>query len=230
MPKGRSLPILIKKAEAHAKPQLVMGISLDLDPSITQAHKKKLEEKLIAFQLIPKNSRDEIEKVLGQEELELVYFYCHGRRESLAGTKETTPYIEVGKKEGIAPNDITAWKKGDNWSDTHWKETSPLVFINGCHTAELTPELLVDFVNSFVGVCAAGVIGTEILLLQEVASEAAEQLLGTMNNKELGGKYTAVGQAMRKMRLHFLGKGNLLGLAYTPYCSAALQLTESWSF
>lgn len=223
MPPGRNLPMLIKRAKTHAKAQLVMGISLDLNRVVTDAHKKELQ-KLSAFELIPKDSRDQVQVALSQDELEMIYFYCHGRREALAGSKAIIPYIQVGTKEGIAPSDITTWQMAD-WHKTHWCEISPLVFINGCHTAELTPDLLVDFVDSFIGVHAAGVIGTEILLLQEIASEAAEQILVMMNKKNAG-EYLSVGEAIRKMRLHFLGKGNLLGLAYTPYCSADLRLAN----
>jgi kumamolisin len=224
MPEFRKLPLEINKSKAHDKPQLVMGISLALDPEVTRAHKTKLEQNLTAIQVLPKNSREEIEKALAEEELELLYFYCHGKRESLAGTGQATPYIEVGQNETITPDDITAWQMGDSWSENHWKKTSPLVFINGCHTVELTPELLINFVDSFVGVYAAGVIGTEILLLQSVASEAAEHVLAAMNSTDDSGKHIGVGEAIRKMRLYFLAKGNLLGLAYTPYCSADLKL------
>jgi hypothetical protein len=94
------------------------------------------------------------------------------------------------------------------------------VFINGCHTAELTPELLVSFVDSFIGAYASGVIGTEVLLHQQIAGEAAEEFLMQLQNK------LSVGQALREMRLHFLSKGNLMGLAYTPYCSAKLTLVQ----
>jgi hypothetical protein len=131
----------------------------------------------------------------------------------------------VGKAQGIAPGDITTWHDSD-WSPEHWKDVSPLVFINGCHTVELTPEALVNFVDSFIGVYAAGVIGTEIILVQEVANEAAEELLAVMNRKDKSGNPVGVGEALRQMRLHFLGKGNLLGLAYTPYCSAELKLAN----
>ena len=39
------------------------------------------------------------------------------------------------------------------------------------------------------------------------------------------GKRT-VGAALRSMRLGLLGKGNLMGLAYTAYCSADLCLRD----
>jgi hypothetical protein len=92
------------------------------------------------------------------------------------------------------------------------------VFINGCHTAELTPDALVSFVDIFSGLRAAGVIGTEVTLHQQIANEAAKHFLGSF----LVGK--PVGEALRIMRAQFLKKGNLMGLAYTPYCSASLKL------
>ena len=202
-----------------------MCISLDLDATLTDSHKKKLQQKLTTFQVLPKDSLVDVELALAEEKLEIVYFYCHGRRKPLPGGESSSPYIEVGKGQGIAPRDITTWHDSD-WAEDHWKDTSPLVFINGCHTVELTPEVLVNFVDSFVGVYAAGVIGTEILLLQEVANEAAEEVLTRMNNKDASGNFLGVGEALRQMRLHFLGKGNLLGLAYTAYCSANLKLSN----
>jgi hypothetical protein len=223
MPEGRALPLWIKRA--HEKPQLVMGISLDLDAGLTRAHKQELERKLSTIHLVPIECLKDVESALAEDKLELVYFYCHGRRKPFPGGKLQIPYIEVGKAEGIAPADITTWHDSD-WSEGHWKDTSPLVFINGCHTAELTPELLVNFVDSFIGVYAAGVIGTEILLLQQVANEAAEQVFIAINEKDQKDRYLGVGEALRRMRLHFLGKGNLLGLAYTPYCSADLRLAN----
>jgi len=51
-----------------------------------------------------------------------------------------------------------------------------------------------------------------------VASEAAELFL------KYFGQLQPVGQALQKMRMEFLAKGNLLGLAYTAYCSADLIL------
>jgi hypothetical protein len=223
MPEGRALPLLIKRA--HDRPRLVMGISLDLDSKLTKDHTTTLHQQLIQLQIVPSESLSELEAALAEEQLELVYFYCHGRRLLLPGGTSSTPCIEVGNGQGIAPSDITTWHSSD-WDENHWRDTSPLVFINGCHTAELTPEALVNFVDSFIGVYAAGVIGTEVLLLQKVANEAAEQLLSLMNTKDKGGSPLGVGEALRKMRLHFLGKGNLLGLAYTPYCSADLKLAN----
>ena len=98
--------------------------------------------------------------------------------------------------------------------------TRPLVLLNGCHTAELTPQSPVHFVDTFAAARAGGVVGTEITLDQSMAGEAAEVFLREVAT----GDRVGVGEAMRRMRLHFLQKGNVLGLAYTAYCSADLRL------
>ena len=63
----------------------------------------------------------------------------HGRREVLAGATEPIPYLVVGRDEKIRPDDIIAWEQS-GWPEDHWRDTSPLVFINGCHTTDITPE------------------------------------------------------------------------------------------
>jgi hypothetical protein len=113
--------------------------------------------------------------------------------------------------------DITAWSD-ELWGEDHWRITSPLVFINGCHTAELSPELLTNFVDTFSMVRAGGVIGTEIAVDQALAAEVAETFFRSFARNE------TVGKAIRLTRLELLRKGNLLGLCYTPYCLAELRL------
>src|SRR5439155_19477425 len=175
-----------------------------------------LRARLAKLRLLDADSLDEVATALADAELELVYFYCHGVRRDQGGTVK--PALAVGRDELIVPADLLAWGLA-RWAPEHWQRTAPLVLINGCHTAELSPESLVNFVDAFAGVGASGVIGTEIALHQQVAGEAALELLeGIQDNR-------SVGDAMQRMRRHLLGKGNLLGLAYTAYCSAELRLT-----
>jgi hypothetical protein len=75
-------------------------------------------------------------------------------------------------------------------------------------------------VDAFVGVYAAGVIGTEVLLHQQLANEAGLEFLKRLV------AYQSVGRAMTEMRMHPLRKGNLFGLAYTAYCSSELVLAR----
>jgi tetratricopeptide (TPR) repeat protein len=214
MPSGRNLPVLIHMT--NHPPELVVGLSQSLDKDQTAKHLQVMKNQLTLFTVQDRTSLEGIIAALA-DPVEVVYFYCHGGREPLVGTSQHTPYLQVGEDERFQPSDITTWRVAD-WPENHWEQTSPLVFINGCHTVELTPELLVNFVDAFSTAYAAGVIGTEISIEQGIAAEAAEHFFNTFQQ----GK--TVGQALQQMRLHFLAQGNLLGLAYTPYCSASLHL------
>lgn len=214
MPEGRNLPTQIQVGNHPA--QVVAAISLELQKKITDAHLLDMRTRLAQFNIITCDSLDKIVTAMANP-VEVVYFYCHGKHVPLAGTDQETPLLQVGTAETFEPSDISVWTMAD-WSPDHWKNVSPLVFINGCHTTELEPELLVNFVDAFVAAYASGVIGTEITVDQSFASEAAVQFFSNLQAKEVG-----VGQALQQMRLHFVSKGNLLGLAYTPYCSVGLQ-------
>ncbi|MFN0086407.1 MAG: hypothetical protein ACKVX9_13550 [Blastocatellia bacterium] len=215
MPRGRALPLDIRAA--NQPPVLAAGLSLKLDNTLTTRHLSSLRQQLSRFNVTENDSLEEIKAALARA-VEVVYFYCHGRQEVLKGSNQAVPYLDVGDGQRIEPSDLDAWRLAD-WPQDHWRETSPLVFINGCHTVEFSPETLMTFVDRFVNVYAAGVIGTEITMEQPVASEAAEVFFQCLQEPQM-----TVGRALQRMRLHFLSKGNLLGLAYTPYCSADLKL------
>jgi hypothetical protein len=204
----------------NTPPQIVVGLSLELDQELTDAHLKEVTTQLVGGSVVARDSLAKIHEALNRPQLEVIYFYCHGGRHIFPRGQSSIPYLKVGMNERICPLDITAWDDGWSKIPKHWEVTSPLVFINGCHTAELTPELLINFVDAFAGVYAAGVIGTEVLIHQQVASEAALEFLKRFV------AHQSVGRAISEMRAHFLRKGNLLGLAYTPYCSSDLTLTQ----
>jgi hypothetical protein len=93
------------------------------------------------------------------------------------------------------------------------------VVINGCHTAELVSGSLTSFVDAFANrAAAAGLIGTEITIEQGIAGWAMELFLTELYR----GK--TVGEALRNARWTMFARGNLMGLAYTPYCLAGLTL------
>lgn len=217
MPENRNLPTKI--ATSNHPPKLVVGISLDLDNRLTTSHLTNIGKDLTHLTVVSGNSLVLIAEALSNPKLELVYFYCHGQRESLPGSSSPLPYLGVGKGEILSTGDLSTWGIAD-WDNQHWRETSPLVFINGCHTAEITPESLANFVDTFTDLYAAGVIGTEVLVHQQVAGEAGLEFLNSFQNNK------SVSKALQSMRLKFLLKGNLLGLAYTAYCSSDLQLSQ----
>ncbi|MGH2939978.1 MAG: hypothetical protein ACRDPE_17850 [Solirubrobacterales bacterium] len=203
---------------ASTPPSMVVAKSLRLDPTETEDHLDTLAECLPGCKPQPADSRKEVGEYLAEAKLGLAYFYCHGR----AATETTKACIEVGEEDRIEPRQIVTWNRVA-WDDVpdHWTETRPLVFLNGCHTTDLLPQTPVNFVDTFSQVGASGVVGTEITLAQEMASEGGEVFFRLL----AGTPQMGVGEALRRTRVHFLGKGNMLGLAYTAYCRAELALT-----
>jgi hypothetical protein len=144
---------------------------------------------------------------LQRQDLHLIYFYCHG------GRKGSKTWLGVGKNEKLIPGDLVGWSV--NWPTVH-----PLVFINGCHTVDVTPDDFVDFNKTFSWCAASGVMGTEITIPESLARHFATGFL----HRFLNG--ASVGEAIKDQRLAMLEYYNLLGLAYTPYCSANLRIVH----
>jgi hypothetical protein len=94
------------------------------------------------------------------------------------------------------------------------------VFLNGCRTTALEPELAFSLVSAFIeDCCAAGVIGTEITIFEPLACDFAEECLHHFFVNKL-----RMGEAVRRARLALLRESNPLGLVYIPFVHAGLQL------
>jgi hypothetical protein len=167
------------------------------------------------FRLSEIDDLETLEQALATDDTDLVYFYCHGKRRPF-GRKTWKPVLEIGRGQQIIPEDLEAWATG--WSDEHWQDPRPLVVLNGCHTSELTPEMLVDWVTMFEQLRAAGSVGTEVALTQPVATEAMECFLTLLANGQ------SAAASIRAMRWQLLAKGNVMGLAYTLYAYGGLTM------
>ena len=94
-----------------------------------------------------------------------------------------------------------------------------MIFLNGCQTAAFSPEAISPFVEKFVrDRAAAGVIGTEAPVWERLAAEFAEVFF----RRFLGG--TPAGKSLLLARRILLSKLNPLGLTYTLYALAELDL------
>ena len=202
--------------------QAVFARSLELDEKLTDRHMRQLRAYLERrFQVVDCDSKAALQIALKAPALPLIYFYCHGKWGQVVGQLKV-PCLEVGHSDLIGSNDFAAWSEADSWDATHWHNVSPLVFVNGCHTVELSPEGVVNFVESLAGVNAAGVVGTEIAVTQEVAGEVAERFY----EQFAGTPSQSVGVAINRLRIDLLKKGNIAGLVYTPFCSMDLALEQ----
>ncbi len=97
---------------------------------------------------------------------------------------------------------------------------NPLIFLNACESAELTPAFYDGLVPYFLGKGARGVIGTECKMPALFATEFAKAFFPAF----LGGK--PLGQLMLDLTRAFLDNhGNPMGLLYTVYCDGDTQVS-----
>jgi hypothetical protein len=221
-PSMREAPSEIKISRRPAR--MIAALSEDLDGPVAREHFGRIAKNLGGqFTVTSHRSRDDFRQALNREPmLELLYFYCHGRHMDDGKTSPPSTYLELGDGERLTPTDISAWTT--KWKEEHWRDTPPLVFINGCHTTDLTPESLVSFVKAFAGAHAAGIIGTETAVHETVATEVAERFLSYVR-PDVSSDARSVGESLRRVRLDLLRKGNVMGLTYTAYCSASLRFS-----
>jgi hypothetical protein len=155
--------------------------------------------------------------LLGKD-LPIVYFYCHGERPK-PGDQNT--YISIGLREKLEPKLIKGWFL--EWHRDQkiiWDKIRPLIFINACHSLEINPQTITSYLDAFVGVGhAAGIIGTEVKVNQELAIDVAQQFF------EKFFRGLSVDEAFHSIKLDYLASGNLFGLVYSYYCWANLHLS-----
>ena len=99
---------------------------------------------------------------------------------------------------------------------------NPLVFINACESAELSPLFYDGFVPYFMGKGARGVIGTECRTPGIFAAEWAARFFPRfLDGEPLGALFLA-------LRREFLDKHhNPLGLLYAVHCDGDTQVSPA---
>jgi hypothetical protein len=97
---------------------------------------------------------------------------------------------------------------------------APLVFVNACRSAELSPRFYGGFVPYFVDKGARGVIGTECDTPALFAAEWATRFFDEFLE---GGR--SLGEVFLTLRRRlWRDEGNLLGLVYALYCDGDTQV------
>ncbi|MFE0418933.1 CHAT domain-containing protein [Streptomyces tendae] len=213
-------------------PHMTVGRALTLPlADLSERHLTSLRQQFGAANVRDCDSRESLLDELFRADQDCVYFYCHGRRREDPADRTGATELEIGNGERVRPADISARMTettdasgtagvvvAKGWRD--WEKNAPLVFLNGCHTTDDTPGTWLTFVDVFSSLGAAGVIGTEISVGQNFAGEVAQSFWRHF----LDG--LTVGESLHRVRAELLGKGNLLGLAYTAYCCADLRLNR----
>lgn len=161
------------------------------------------------------STRGAILDALDDETIDVAYFYCRTQTRNEKDDYEPALCFQ-------APGDphverITAPDLAEGAIFRH----NPLVVLNGCSTAGLLPNVPSPFLLALVrDRRAAGVLGTEVDVWEQLAGEMARLFLG----KFMAGM--KAGDALLAARRALLARGNPLGLVYTLYASADLQLAS----
>lgn len=209
--------------------QVAIGITRDtkLDAKAITTHLDHLKSNH-DLQFVLPGEADDYEKVQNiLPGAQMVYFLCHGELDTTLVPNE--PYLGVGFRDSnpvhrVYPRDLSKWALSPNQPNlAKWPDQRPLVFINGCHTSDLKPTQILNFVTTLADIQAGGVIGTEISIRLPLATEVAELIFTKLLETKPGGEMFSIGEAIQQMRWSLLNKGNLLGLAYTPYCLSSLR-------
>jgi len=194
---------------------ILAGYDTRLDPALRIRHLDNLAGTHGPGMLRPfLAGRSDVQAALGLDRMDVVYLYCHIIDDPNWPDRQV-PAIQLGAEQ-VNAKDIRGWarySRGHPWSRRH-----PLVILNGCGSAARPPGSLSNLVEAFTdGAGASGVIGTEITIEQGLGGWAMELFLSALRDQP-------VGAAIRSMRWGMLAYGNLIGLAYTPYCLAGLAI------
>lgn len=206
------IPSLLEPADV-----VQMLVAVCTDPQFRRriAHVESLRGLLPPNQVHLADTRDGTLEGMRSVEAQVLYFYCHG------GVSQNTPYIQVGALSEPGIERSTLRQKGIRWSIPRPR---PLVFVNGCHTVDVEPEVAIEMVSGFVRRAgASAVIGTEITIFEQLAVDFAERFLRVFLLER-----RTMGEAIRRARLSILQKQlNPLGLVYVPFGLASLRLADS---
>ncbi len=226
IPLQQTMQVIDDTIDSRPSLAISLNVNADIDqqmgvPLIANQVKywNKISQKGSA-QVIVRKSKDEVTQALADTSTpdRIFYFYCHAISKSLA--------------EGGGPDASTLVLSGDGrltLGDLNIEAPlkkalpgAPLVFINACESAELSPLFYEGFAPYFMAKGARGVIGTECETPAMFAAEWARRFFDHF----LTGK--SLGQAFLDLRREFYYKhNNLMGLLYALYCDGDTQIDPS---
>ncbi len=145
---------------------------------------------------------------------QILYFYCHAEASGLLDPGGPGASALVLTDAKISLDDLAL----DAPTSTPLAG-KPLVFINACESAELSPAFYDGFVPYFMAKGARGVIGTQCRTPALFAAEWAARFF----DRFLDG--ASLGDAFLDLRREFLAEhGNPLGLLYAVHCDGDTRI------
>lgn len=169
--------------------------------------------------LIPRTTKTEVVRALADASTadQVVYFYCHATASAPDSQDPDTAEIIMGKNDRAMLADLNL-----DAPTSVQLAGNPLVFINACESAGLSPLFYNGFVPYFMAKGARGVIGTECKTPALFAVEWANAFF----DRFLDG--APIGETVLQLRQQFLREhGNPLGLVYAVHCAANTRIVPA---
>jgi phosphoribosylcarboxyaminoimidazole (NCAIR) mutase len=214
--------------EIPSKPSLAMSLNMNrsIDTSLGMplvvGHERHWTEAAAAragLTVVSRATKDEVVRALADAANgdRIVYFYCHATGSAAGSDDPETAQIIMGQGDATTVADLRL-----DAPVTVQLSGNPLIFINACESAELTPLFYSGFVPYFMSKGARGVIGTECKTPAIFAIRWADAFFEQI----LDG--ATVGATVLKLRQDFLrSHGNPLGLIYAVHCDADTRVTPA---
>ncbi|WP_258803131.1 CHAT domain-containing protein [Pseudarthrobacter sp. NS4] len=182
------------------------GTAVDFEPPVNVVSRTKREELVNAL-------KD------GATPDQILYIYCHAVAAGLVADGPDASYMVLSGDERVTLGDLNL-----EAPTSVQLVGNPLVFINACESAELSPLFYDGFVPYFMAKGARGVIGTECKTPALFAAEWAR----TFFDRFLDGG--SLGQVFLGMRREFFEQhGNPLGLIYGVHCDGDTRVQPAMS-
>ena len=214
--------------EIPSKPSLAMSLNVNrsIDTSLgmplVSGHERHWTNAATArtgLTVVSRATKDEMVSALADAANgdRIVYFYCHATGSAAGSNDPETAEIIMGQGDATTVNDLRF-----DAPVTVQLPGNPLIFINACESAELSPLFYDGFVPYFMAKGARGVIGTECKTPAIFAIQWADAFFEQI----LDG--ATVGATVLSLRQRFLhDHGNPLGLIYAVHCDADTRVTPA---
>jgi hypothetical protein len=149
----------------------------------------------------------------------LIYFYCHAVSkfpEEEGGVDDSRVALTDGK---VSVRDLKMKVR----TQLPPLATAPLVFLNACESAELSPYLYDGLMPYLVARGVRGMIGTEVETPALFAAEFAKEFM-----RRFTAGNTTIGGLLRDMRVEYAEqKNNIMGLVYALYSSSEISIQRA---
>jgi hypothetical protein len=201
---------LSSTVKSGAKP--VATLATTTDPNVApywEAHEAELEQILD----VPSNAAitaPPIFKSLEDDGPVLLYILAH------VDCKPQYPRIWMSD----GPDGAIDWSTL-NAAHPALQEHQPVVFINACASAAMSPERLLSLVDEFFLYGAGGAVGTEITVFVDFATAFADAALRGYASGE------TLSQSLRRARIEGLRRMNPMGFAYLGFGLHDLRLVRA---